>query len=99
MPNALELARFAIEDADEPTLIATRDRALHALAAACPGLVSSQLVRLDDGSWLDAIVWESRAHAVAAAEQAPNIDECARYFGLFAEIIAMEHGELVAGGA
>lgn len=92
---ALEIARFRADLTEE--FFTARAGAMGALAAGCPGFVSSRLVRNADGSLTDEIVWTSREHAQAAAENAPSVPECRRYFGLIAEVISMDHAEILAG--
>jgi len=94
MGQALELARFKVRPGAETTLVATRRQAIEALRRSCDGFVSGSFVRLGHDEWLDAIVWESRTHAEAAAAKAPTIEECAAYFGAITEIVAMEHGDI-----
>lgn len=57
-----------------------RKVALEALHGGFPGLVSEQLVRLDERTWMDLIVWDTRETADTAAERAPQIPEAAAYF-------------------
>lgn len=42
------------------------------------------------------IVWESREQALAAAEDAPSIPEAAAWFSHIAEVIGMEHADVVS---
>lgn len=91
--NTLEIARFRADPTEE--FLAVRAEAMAALAARFAGFVSSRLIRNADGSLADEIVWTSREHAHAAAENAPSIPECGRYFGLITEVISMEHAEIL----
>ncbi len=92
---ALEMARFRVAPEHEHDMREKRRAAIAALRRVCPGLVSEQLARVDERTWMDLIVWETRAAAEAAAEKALEIPEAAAYFGTLEEVVAMEHAEIV----
>jgi heme-degrading monooxygenase HmoA len=96
MAQAIEMVRFTVKPGEEEALVAERSGMLEALTAEYPGLVSARLARADETTWLDLIVWESRERALAAAEGAPRIPACAAWFGHFAEVLGMEHADVVA---
>lgn len=93
--EALEIARFRVSPEREVEMQEKRETAVEALRRECPGLVSAQLARLDDRTWLDLFVWTSREAAEAAAARAPEIPEAAAYFATLAEVLTMEHADLV----
>ena len=95
MAQAIEMVRFTVKPGEEGALVAERPGMLEALTAVYPGLASARLAKLDETTWLDMIVWESREGALAAAEGAPNIPEVAAWFGHFAEVLGMEHADVV----
>lgn len=47
-----------------------------------PGLLSATLGQLDDGSWVDVIVWRSREEAEEAARRYVEIPELASFMSL-----------------
>jgi hypothetical protein len=50
-------ATFTVHDADEAALLAKRPAMIEALQRAFPGALAAWLVKQDDGSWLDVILW------------------------------------------
>ena len=96
MAQAIEMVRFTVKPGEEEALVAEHPGMLEALTAEYPGLVSARLAKTGETTWLDVLVWESRGEALAAAEGASNIPECAAWFGRFAEVLGMEHADVVA---
>ena len=84
MAQAIEMVRFTVKPGEEEALVTERPGMLEALSAVYPGLVSAHLAKTDETTWRDVLVRESREEALAAAEGAPNIPECAAWFGRFA---------------
>jgi len=95
MAQAIEMVRFTVKPGEEEALAAERPGMLEALTARYSGLVSARLAKLDGATWLDVIVWEGREEALAAAQGAQSIPECAAWFGHFAEVLGMEHADVV----
>ena len=62
-----------------------------------PGLIDIRLVRLDDGTYLDVLRWESREAADAAIEKFAEVPEAGEIHGFVAEDLAHHRGEVVAG--
>ena len=93
MTHALEIATFRAEVT--PAFLDAREGALSALARECEGFVSSRLLRRDDGTLADEVVWSSREAAERAAAQAPSMPQAAAYFAHITEVVSMEHAEIV----
>lgn len=53
-----------------------------------------RLVRLDDGTYLDALRWESRAAADAAIERYAEVPEAGEIHAFVEEILAHHRGEV-----
>lgn len=66
-----------------------------AIGRRFPGLEEAQLTRLDEQTFLDIWRWDDIGHARAAAEGAPQVPEAAVMFEHIAEVVSMEHAELV----
>ena len=62
-----------------------------------PGLLDIRLVRLDDGTYLDVLRWESREAADAATELFAEVPEAGEIHSFLPEGLAHHRGE-VAGG-
>lgn len=91
----MELARYRIDPATVDELQQRWQAAVAAIRARFPGLVSANLTRLDDATFMDVWHWESRDAALAAADGAPAVPEAAALFSLIAEPPTMEHGEII----
>ncbi len=93
-----ELARYTIDPSRTDELVERWHQAVAAIRARFPGLLEANLVRIDDGTWMDVWRWETHEEALAAAEAAPSVPEAARLFELITTPPSMEHGDIVAHG-
>ncbi len=71
--KSLEIARFRVVDG--PELLTAREVCMRAVAQAFPAFVSERLVRFEDGTFADEIVWASREDADRAAAEVPALPE------------------------
>lgn len=94
----MELARYRIDPTTTDELQTRWTTAVAAIRARFPGLVTAQLARLDEDTFVDMWQWESREAALAAADGAPGVPEAAALFELIVEPPTMEHGEIVQQG-
>ena len=95
MPEFYEIIHARVRDGIEEELVARRPALEAAVKERLPGLLEIRLVRLDDGTYLDVLRWESRAAADAAVEQFASIPEAGEIHGHFAEDLAHHRGEVV----
>ncbi len=93
MARALEIVRLTVRPGEEEAFVQERAGAIEALRRF-PGYVQAVLARLEDGSWLDLVVWESREQALDAAQRAPEVPELASWFAHIADVQWMEHAEI-----
>jgi hypothetical protein len=70
----IRLHRYAVDPSDLEELLARRAAAISAIRAAHPGLVEARLIRLEDGTFVDAWRWGS-AEQMRAAIDAPPVPE------------------------
>lgn len=70
MPHLTELVAFSIFDDDAPDFLVA-NAAMNDWLRRRPGFISRQLVRKDDGGWVDTIAWTDQASALAAARCVP----------------------------
>jgi hypothetical protein len=99
MALTFELASFTVKAGHEAALLEDRPAMIDALQRAFPGLVAAWLTRRDDGSWLDVILWRTRAEAAAAAKQVDGLPEATAWFRHIAESHGIQHVEVaVASG-
>jgi hypothetical protein len=93
--KAMELARFTVDPHDVEAMLAARPAMLTALRERFAGFESLRLVRLDERTWLDVVVWSSRAQADEAAATVGDVPECRAAFAHIKEVVAVEHAEVV----
>lgn len=94
MQEVLEIARFTIKPAVEAQFLAEREPMLAHLRRHFPGLIDAQLVKLENGEYLDLVRWASREQALRAAEGAMGVPEIAAWFAHIAQVRSMEHAEV-----
>lgn len=95
MAQAIEMVRFTVKTGHEEALVEGRSAMLLALSTAFPGMVDARLAKLDARTWLDLVVWESREEALAAAAGAVELPIVAAWFENIAEVVTMEHADVV----
>lgn len=95
MQEALEIARFTVKPDAEEQLLAEREQVIAHLRRHFPGLVDAQLVKLDNGEYLDLVRWASHEQALRAAAGAMEVPEIAAWFAHIAEVRGMEHAEVM----
>lgn len=92
----VELAPFRPKaGVPEARLLAAVD-AMQASLRKFPGFIRRETVRLDDGTWLDIVRWNSREAAKGALALAERSPQCQAFFGLIEETATpMTYGDLV----
>jgi Antibiotic biosynthesis monooxygenase len=63
--------RYRVDPADVEELQARRRALIDAIRAAHPGLLETRLIRVEDGTYIDAWRWDSAEHMQAALAVAP----------------------------
>jgi hypothetical protein len=94
MNPVFELAAFTVRDGDEAEMLAERPAMIEALQRAFPGVLAAWLTKRDDGSWLDVILWRTRAEAETAAERVYDVPEAKAWFRHIAESHGLQHLEV-----
>jgi hypothetical protein len=72
MTEYLQVWRAKVADADAGRLLAVRPTAIAEAQRLCPELLRADLVRLDDGTWLDVLTWacaDGEERLIARAEE------------------------------
>jgi heme-degrading monooxygenase HmoA len=93
MPEFHEIVHARIRDGVEEEMLSRRPALEAAVRQKLPGLLDIRLVRLDDGTYLDVLRWESRAAADAAIEMFSKVPEAGEIHGFLAEGLAHYRGE------
>ena len=85
--------RYTVDPADVGELIARRAALITAVRAAYPGLASTQLTRLDDGTFTDTWRWDT-AECMQAARPATSLPEAQAAMSLVRDHTAA-NGEII----
>jgi hypothetical protein len=91
-----EVVHARIRDGVEDEMLSRRPALEAAVRERLSGLLDIRLVRLDDGTYLDTLRWESRAAADAAVDQYAAIPEAGEIHGFVEEVLAHHRGEVAA---
>ncbi len=91
MSTALEFVHLTVKEGHEQEFVDRRVDVEQALAGL-PGFVAAELVRLDDGTWLDLVHWATAEDAKAAAALFPTLTAVHPWANLIAEVKVMTHG-------
>jgi hypothetical protein len=89
------LGRYVVERDQEQPFLAKREAMVKAAKENFPGLIDVTLAKLDDGSYVDAWIWEDRSYcetAMAKVETVPVVVDWLQHIG---EDFSMEYGEVV----
>ena len=97
MPEFYDVVHARVRDGAEEEMLSRRPALEDGVRQKLPGLRDIRLVRLDDGTYLDVLRWESREAADAAIELFAEVPEAGEIHGFLPEGIAHHRGE-VAGG-
>jgi hypothetical protein len=92
-----ELASFSVRPENEAALLAERPEMIAALRRAFPAALDAWLCQRDDGTWLDVVLWRSRAEAEEAARRIREVPETQHWFRLIAESHGLQHVSVVSG--
>ena len=95
MSKTLELGRYVIERDQEQPFLAKRETMVEAAKENFPGLIDGMLAKLDDGSYVDAWIWEDRRFCEAAMAKVEAVPTVADWLGHIGEDFIMEFGTLV----
>ena len=97
MPAFYEVVHAKVRGDAEEEMLSRRPELEAGVREELPGLLDIRLIRLDDGTYLDVLRWESREAADAATELFAEVPEAAEMHGFLPENLAHHRGE-VAGG-
>jgi heme-degrading monooxygenase HmoA len=83
MAEFYEIVHARLRDGIEQEVVNSRPALEAEVREALPGLLDIMLVRLDDGTYLDVLRWESREAADAGAERFGEIPAAGEIHGHF----------------
>ena len=86
--TCVEIVRIRPHEGKAADLLALRPRLSREFRELTPGFISHSFYELEDGSFVDVVLWESAAALEAVDENHPMLDA---WYGMV-EIISMETG-------
>jgi heme-degrading monooxygenase HmoA len=98
MPEFYDVVHAKVRDGAEEEMLRRRPALEAGVREKLPGLIDIRLIRLDDGTYLDLLRWESRAAADAAIEKFAEIPETGEIHDLLSGGDLAHHRGEVAGG-
>jgi heme-degrading monooxygenase HmoA len=75
MPEFIEVVHARVRDGAEEEMLSRRPALEAGVREKLPGLLDIRLIRLEDGTYIDLLRWESREAADAAVEKFAEIPE------------------------
>jgi len=98
MPEFYDVVHAKVLDGAEEEMLSRRPALEAGVRERLPGLLDIRLIRLDDGTYLDVLRWESREAADAAIEEFAEIPEAGEIHGfLGGGDLAHHRGEVAVG--
>ena len=95
MSRTLELSRYVVEDDQEQQFLAKRVAMVEAAKENFPGLIDATLAKLDDGSYVDAWIWEDRSFCEAAMAKVETVPVVVDWLQHIGEDVSLQFGTLV----
>jgi hypothetical protein len=95
LSRTLELSRYVVEGDQEQQFLAKRGAMVEAAKENFPGLIDVMVAKLDDGSYVDAWIWEDRSFCEAAMAKVETVPVVVDWLGHIGEDVSMEFGTLV----
>jgi hypothetical protein len=95
LSRTLELSRYVVEDDQEQQFLAKRGGMVRTAKDNFPGLIGVTLAKLDDGSYVDAWIWEDRSYCEAAMAKVETVPVVVDWLQHIGEDVSMEFGTVV----
>jgi heme-degrading monooxygenase HmoA len=96
MPEFFDVVHAKVREGAEEEMINRRPALEAGVKEKLPGLLEIRLIRLDDGSYIDLLRWESREAADAAIERFADVPEAGEIHNfLSGGDLAHHRGEIV----
>jgi heme-degrading monooxygenase HmoA len=98
MPEFYEVVHAKVRDGAEEEMLSRRPALEAGVRKQLPGLLDIRLIRLEDGTYIDLLRWESREAADAAVEKFAEIPEAGEIHSfLGGGPLAHHRGEVATG--
>ena len=95
MADYYQVVHARVRAEDEDAMLAKRPAFVSAMKRAVPGLIDARLVKLDDGTWLDIVRWQSRESAEEAVAAHGRVPEAGEMDALVTEVVGFQQGHAV----
>jgi hypothetical protein len=92
--GCLEIVRFRLKYGAEDDMLSERPNLFALLREAFPGLRAAHRAKLDDRTWLDVLMWDSRAQAETAQREEMQRPEIAAALRHVEEVLSMDLAEV-----
>jgi Antibiotic biosynthesis monooxygenase len=99
LPEFHEIVRGTIKPGVEEKMIQRRPELEAEVKEALPGLIEITLIKLDDGTYIDYLRWESREAADAAAKRFDEVPAAVEIHGYGEEDFEHHRGEEAVAAA
>lgn len=92
----LEITEFRLNPGAKEAEFLAASEGLDGFLRSCPGFISRQLVRHENGGLADVVCWSTRAAAETAMQKAGNDARAAAYFRFIAaDSVVMRHAAVL----
>lgn len=98
MAQCLEVIRYTPKPGGEDALLELRDQMLADIRSKHDGLLRAEMSKLDDETYIDVLLWESKDHADKANADHENIEGFVAWVGNVGEVQAFEATEVLHAG-
>ncbi|HEX2040206.1 MAG TPA: hypothetical protein VHF47_10790 [Acidimicrobiales bacterium] len=95
MPEYLQVWRARVPEEHVERLLAIRPQAIAEAQRLCPELLSAELVRLGDGTWLDVLRWSAPDGEERLMEHAARFEALHSMHDLLEDAEQVGRGEIV----
>jgi hypothetical protein len=95
MSEFLQIFRARLREESVAPLLDIRPAAIAEAKRLCPELLSADLVRLDDGTWLDVLRWSREDGEEQLMKHAGEFDAVVRMHDLLRDVEEPLQGEIV----
>jgi hypothetical protein len=92
MADYYQVVHARVHPEVEEEMLGHREAFVISMRRAVPGLLDAQLVKLEDGTWLDIVRWASPADAEAGASAHERVPEAAEMGRFVSEVTSIQQG-------
>ena len=96
MTEYLQVWRARVSEGSVERLLVLRPGAIAEAQRLCPELLAADLVRLDDGTWLDVLRWSCPDGEERLMQHADQFDAVHKMHELLEDAVQVGRGEIVA---